>query len=55
MIGITEPLLAAIVAHFFRGPDASLGTDWVDLVQVGLSNTSLHRLVVSSGTPIAAR
>jgi hypothetical protein len=36
MIGITEPP-AAIVARLFCGPDASLGTAWVDLVQVGLS------------------
>ncbi len=54
MIGITE-LPAAIVARLFRGPNASLGTDWVDSVQVGLSDTSLHRLVVSNGTPTAAR
>jgi hypothetical protein len=54
MIEITEPP-AAIVARLFRGPDASLGTAWVDSVQVGLSDTSLHRLVVSNGTPTAAR
>ena len=54
MIGITE-LPAAIVARLFRGPNASLGTDWVDSVQVGLSDTSLHRLVISNGTPTAAR
>jgi hypothetical protein len=53
-IGITEPP-AAIVARFFRGPDASLGTGWVNLVQVRLSDTSLHRLVVSNGTATAAR
>jgi hypothetical protein len=54
MIGITEPP-AAIVARLFCGPDASLGPDWVDSVQVRLSDTSLHRLVVSNGTPTAAR
>jgi hypothetical protein len=54
MIGITESP-AAIVASLFRGPDASLGTAWVESVQVGLSDTSLHHLVVSNGTPTAAR
>jgi hypothetical protein len=54
MIGITEPP-AAIMAGLFPGPDASLGTDWIDSVQVGLSDTSLHRLVVSNGTLTAAR
>ena len=46
---------AAIVARLFRSPTASLGSDWVDSVQVGLSDTSLHRLVVSNGTPSAAK
>jgi hypothetical protein len=46
---------AAILARLFRGPEASLGTDWVDSVQVGMSDTCLHRLVVSHGTPTAAK
>jgi hypothetical protein len=46
---------AAIVARMFRSPTASLGSDWVDSVQVGMSDTSLHRLVVSNGTPSAAK
>jgi hypothetical protein len=54
MIGITEPW-AAIVARLLHGPDASLGTDWADLVQVGLFNTSLQRLVVSNVNPTAVR
>jgi hypothetical protein len=54
MIGITEPP-TAIVARLSRGPDASLGPDWVDSVQVRLSDTSLHRLAVSNGTRAAAR
>jgi hypothetical protein len=45
----------AIVARLFRRPNASLGTGCVDSVYVGLSDTSLHRLVVSNGTPTAAR
>ena len=54
MTGSIETM-TAIVARLFRGPDASLGSDWVDLVQVGLSDTCLHHLVVSNGTPSAAR
>jgi hypothetical protein len=32
-----------------------MGADWVASVEVGLSDTSLHRLVVSNGTPAAAK
>jgi hypothetical protein len=42
---------AAILARLFWGPHASLGTDWVDSVQVGMPETYLHRVVVSQGTP----
>lgn len=33
MSGITETS-AAIVAQLFGGPDTSLGTGWIDLVQI---------------------
>jgi hypothetical protein len=46
---------AAILARLFRGPEASLGADWVDSVQVGMSEICLQHLVVSHGTPTAAK
>jgi hypothetical protein len=54
MTGSTETA-AAIVARLFRPPDAILGSEWIESVQVGLSDTCLHRLVVSNGTPAAAK
>ena len=54
MIGNTETT-AAILARLFCGTTASMGTNWVDSVQVGMSDTCLHSLVVSNGTPSAAK
>jgi hypothetical protein len=46
---------AASLARLFRGSDAILGTDWLDSVEDGLTDTSHHRLVVSNGTLSAAK
>jgi hypothetical protein len=46
---------AAILAQMSRGPNASMDAKWVTLVQDGLPDTSLHHLVVSNGTPTAAK
>jgi hypothetical protein len=46
---------AASLARLFRGSDALLGTDWLDSVKDGLTDTSYHRLVVLNGTLSAAK
>jgi hypothetical protein len=46
---------AASLARLFRGSDAILGTDWLDSVGDGLTDTSYHHLVVSTGTLSAAK
>jgi hypothetical protein len=46
---------AASLARLFRGSDAIIGTDWLDSVKDGLTDTSHHRLVVSNGTLSAAK
>jgi hypothetical protein len=46
---------AATLARLFRGPEAKIGSEWLDSVGTGLSDTSFHRLVVSNGTLSAAK
>jgi hypothetical protein len=46
---------AAVLARLFKGSNATLGSNWVDSVNVSLSDTCLHHLVVSNGTLSAAK
>jgi hypothetical protein len=46
---------AASLARLFCGSDAIRGTDWLDSVGDGLTDTSYHHLVVSTGTLSAAK
>jgi hypothetical protein len=54
MVTATE-MPAASLGRLFKGPDAILGTSWIDSVPTGWTNASLHHLVVSSGTVRAAK
>ena len=51
----TEESTAASLARLFKGPNASLGTAWVESVSNGLSDTAFHRLVVLNGTLSASK
>jgi hypothetical protein len=61
VLGNPTSLSREIVHHIPQekvGPNAAKfggGTDWVDLVDVGLSDTCLHCLVVSNGTLSAVK
>ena len=46
---------SAALARLFRGPNATMGSEWLDSVGDGMSVTSFHRLVVSTGTLSAAK
>ena len=46
---------AATLARLFQGPDAKMGSVWLDSVGNGMSATAFHRLVVSNGTLSAAK
>jgi hypothetical protein len=46
---------AAILARHFCNDNSPLGTDWVDSVLTGLSENSHHHLVLSTGSPTAAK
>ena len=46
---------SAALARLFRGPNATMGSKWLDSVGDGMSGTSFHRLVVSTGTLSAAK
>ncbi len=46
---------AAALGHLFKGTNAILGTPWVNSVNSGWSEASLHRQVVATGTVKAAK
>ena len=46
---------AAALGRLFKGPTATLGTSWVNSVDSGWSEASLHRQVVATGTVKAAK
>jgi hypothetical protein len=54
MVTSTE-MTATSLGRLFKGPDMVLGSSWIDSVPAGWTNTSLHHLVVSSGTIHAAK
>jgi hypothetical protein len=51
----TSETSSAIVARLFRAPDALLGSEWLDSVASGWTDTSLHRHVIESGTLSATK
>ena len=51
----TSETSSAIVARLFRAPDALLGSEWLDSVASGWTDTSLHRNVIESGTLSATK
>jgi hypothetical protein len=55
MSNSNETATAILLAGFLHGSEASIGMEWLDSVEGGLSNTSLHCLVVSSSTLGAAK
>ncbi len=46
---------AAILTRLFQATDAPLGQEWLDSVESGWTDSSLHSLVVTSGTISAAK
>ena len=46
---------AAILTHLFQDQDAPMGQEWLDTVESGWTDSSLHSLVVTSGTLSAAK
>jgi hypothetical protein len=46
---------AVLLGQLFKGANAPMGISWVDSVNTGWSELSLHRLVVSNGTLRAAK
>jgi hypothetical protein len=41
---------AAIIARLFRAPGAPMGSEWLEKVPMGLTDASMHRIVLTSGT-----
>jgi hypothetical protein len=46
---------SAILARLFRDPDAKLGIKWLELVNLGWTESSLHHQVVDQGTLTATK
>ena len=52
---MSEETSAASLARLFKGPDAHLGTKWMDSVEGGWTEESLHHKVLVTGTLTAAK
>jgi hypothetical protein len=47
---MSDTTSAATLARLFKGPDARLGKQWIDLMIEGWTDAALHRRVLDTGT-----